>query len=356
MAHALRLAARGRYTTTPNPRVGCVILDANGHKVGEGFHAKAGEPHAEVHALRQAGSSVLGGCVYVTLEPCSHFGRTPPCADALVAARPARVVIAMQDPNPSVSGRGVQRLLEAGIDVVVGVMQQDAEALNRGFIKRMLTGKPYVTVKIGCSLDGKIALRNGVSQWITSDAARQDVQRLRAESCAVLTGSGTVLADNPSLLVRLAPSELSHDYPLQASRQPVRVVLDSQARLPSHLSVFSDGLPTLRATTVETDAKQDIRVNRRDEHLDLDHLMSLLGQQQFNEVLVEAGPTLAGAMMLSDNVDELVLYQAPLILGNEARSLAVLPDFQSLAASIRWQRVSTTMIGPDMKMVLKKVQ
>ncbi len=236
MARALKLAQRGRFTTHPNPNVGCVIVN-DGEIVGEGFHYRAGEPHAEVHALRMAGERARGATAYVTLEPCSHHGRTPPCCEALIAAGVARVVAAMQDPNPQVAGRGLYRLQQEGIDVSHGLMMQDAEALNKGFLKRMRTGFPYIQLKLGASLDGRTAMANGESQWITSPQARRDVQRLRAQSHAILTSSATVLADDPALTVRW--DELDADtqalYPQENLRQPLRIVIDSQNRVtPAH--------------------------------------------------------------------------------------------------------------------------
>lgn len=240
MARAIELAWRGRFTTSPNPNVGCVIV-RDGAIVGEGYHHRAGEPHAEVHALRAAGEKAHGATAYVTLEPCSHHGKTPPCADALIAAGIARVVAAMQDPNPEVAGRGLYRLQQAGIEVEHGLMMAEAEALNRGFFKRMRTGFPYLQLKMAASLDGKTAMASGESQWITSAAARRDVQQYRAQSCAILSTSETVLADNPSLNVRW--EDLSDDvrsaYPKESVRQPLRVILDARNRLTPDLKVFS---------------------------------------------------------------------------------------------------------------------
>ena len=253
MARALELARRGRFTTTPNPNVGCVIV-RDGEIVGEGWHHRAGEPHAEVHALRMAGEKAKGATAYVTLEPCSHHGRTPPCCDALIAAGVSRVVAAMQDPNPQVAGRGLYRLQQAGIEVSHGLMMSEAEALNRGFLKRMRTGFPWIQLKLGASLDGRTAMASGESQWITSAAARRDVQQLRAQSSAILTSSATVLADDPSLTVRWG--ELNEDARQQLDeatlRQPIRVVIDSQQRVtPQHRLMSQPGETWLMRSAID---------------------------------------------------------------------------------------------------------
>ena len=282
LARAFELARRGRFTTTPNPNVGCVIV-LNGEIVGEGYHLRAGEPHAEVHALRMAGEKAKGATAYVTLEPCSHHGRTPPCADALLAAGVARVVAAMQDPNPEVAGRGLYRLKQNGVDVSHGLMHPQAEAVNLGFLKRMRTGFPYVQLKMGASLDGRTAMASGESQWITSAAARADVQRFRAESSAILSTSATVLADNPSLNVRWSElgSEVQAIYPEENLRQPLRVILDSQNRVtPQHQLVNLPGevwLARLEADTqVWPGSVEQWRVAGRDNRIDLVLLMMQL--------------------------------------------------------------------------------
>ncbi len=353
MAKAIQLARKGLYTTSPNPRVGCVILDAQGNHAGEGFHIQAGTPHAEVHALRQAGSRASGGTAYVTLEPCSHFGRTPPCANALIEAGIKRVVVAMTDPNPNVSGNGIKRLQDNGIVVVTDVMATESAALNPGFIKRMMTGKPYVRLKLGISLDGKIALENGVSQWITGPDARRDVQRFRAQSCAILTGSGTALADNPSLLVRPSEAEFA-DYPAESLRQPVRVVVDSNRNLPGDLQMFTDSQPTFIAT-VERPAETEnvahlLSLSPKQGKVDLAELMGRLGDMQFNEVWVEAGPGLAGALLNAGEVDELIVYQAPKLLGDKAQSMVDLPSFTALSQTISLQRTDSRQLGEDIRM------
>ena len=353
MARALKLAARGRFTTHPNPNVGCVIVK-DGEIVGEGFHYRAGEPHAEVHALRMAGEKAQGATAYVTLEPCSHHGRTPPCCEALIAAGVTRVVAAMQDPNPQVAGRGLYRLQQEGVDVSHGLMMNEAEALNKGFLKRMRTGFPWIQLKMGASLDGRTAMASGESQWITSPQARRDVQRLRAQSHAILTSSATVLADDPALTVRW--DELNADtqalYPQENLRQPLRIVIDSQNRVtPQHRIVEQAG-ETLFART-RADERQwpeNVRTLLVPEHngrLDLVVLMMLLGKQQINSIWVEAGPTLAGALLEAGLVDELIVYIAPKLLGSDARGLCVLPGLEKLEQAPHFKFNEIRHVGPD---------
>ncbi len=353
MAKAVQLARKGRYTTSPNPSVGCVIVDNNNQCVGEGFHIQAGTPHAEIHALNQAGAKAEGATAYVTLEPCSHFGRTPPCALALTEAKVARVVIGMTDPNPQVSGNGIRILQEAGIKVTTDVMTDEAKALNPGFIKRMTTGKPFVRVKLGISLDGKIALENGVSQWITGPEARRDVQKYRAQSCVVLTGSGTVKADNPSLLVRASEFD-DTGYPLDTLRQPVRVVVNGSNNLANDFALFNDGHPTYVAmvkSAINTTTRENtIQLSSESPHVDLSELIKALGNMQYNEVFVEAGPTLVGALFLAGEVDELICYQAPVILGDKGMSMVQLPNFTSLSQAIHLSLDTYSKIGSDLKL------
>ena len=358
MARALELARRGRFTTTPNPNVGCVIVRA-GEIVGEGWHQRAGEPHAEVHALRMAGERAKGATAYVTLEPCSHHGRTPPCCDALIAAGVTRVVAAMQDPNPQVAGRGLYRLQQAGIDVSHGVMINDAEALNRGFLKRMRTGFPWIQLKLGASLDGRTAMASGESQWITSAAARRDVQRLRAQSSAILSTSATVLADNPSLTVRW--NELSADVRAQLDenqlRQPVRVVIDSQQRVtPQHSLIDQPGETWLMRSEPDRQtwpaSVTQIAVPQRGEQLDLVAMMMLLGQRQINSVWVEAGASLAGALLQAGLVDELIVYMAPKLLGNAARGLCELPGLEQLTDAPALNFSDVRRVGEDLRLTL----
>ena len=353
MARALKLAARGRFTTHPNPNVGCVIVK-DGEIVGEGFHYRAGEPHAEVHALRMAGEQAQGATAYGTLEPCSHHGRTPPCCEALIAAGVSRVVAAMQDPNPQVAGRGLYRLQQEGVDVSHGLMMNEAEALNKGFLKRMRTGFPWIQLKMGASLDGRTAMASGESQWITSPQARRDVQRLRAQSHAILTSSATVLADDPALTVRW--DELNADtqalYPQENLRQPLRIVIDSQNRVtPQHRIVEQAG-ETLFARTREDERQwpENVRTLLVPEHngrLDLVVLMMLLGKQQINSIWVEAGSTLAGALLEAGLVDELIVYIAPKLLGSDARGLCVLPGLEKLEQAPHFKFNEIRHVGPD---------
>ena len=351
MAHALRLAERGVYTTQPNPRVGCVI--AHGDEViGTGFHQRAGEPHAEVHALREAGVRARGATAYVTLEPCAHHGRTPPCADALVAAGVARVVIAAEDPFPQVAGRGIDRLRAAGIATETGLLRERARELNCGFLSRLERGRPFVRVKLAMSLDGRTALANGESKWITGEAARRDVQRWRARSSAILTGSGTVLADDPRLTVRLPQDE--------EFMPPLRVLLDRQLRTPAGSQVLDGAAPTLvlhgAAATCADDRfarVERVAVPTRDNLLDLHAVLALLAGRGCNEVQVEAGPALCGALFAAGLVDELLLYIAPLLLGDSARPLLQLPPLSDMAS--RWQLrvVDQRMLGPDIRLRLR---
>lgn len=328
MARALELARKGLYSTHPNPRVGCVIV-RDGQIVGEGWHARAGEPHAEVHALRQAGARAQGATAYVTLEPCSHHGRTPPCADALVSAGVARVVAAMQDPNPEVSGKGLLRLMHAGIAVQSGVLEAEARVLNAGFIKRMEQGLPFVRVKLAMSLDGRTAMASGESQWITGPEARSAVQRLRARASAILTGADTVLTDQARLTVR--PDELGLGAELAAlavSRPPLRVLVDGRLRVPLSAPFYQTG-PALVATCAAASARDRfledghelLAVPGSNGHVDLRKLLMELAGRGANELLVEAGPRLAGAFARAGLVDEYQLFVAPKFLGSSARPL-----------------------------------
>ncbi|WP_198675747.1 bifunctional diaminohydroxyphosphoribosylaminopyrimidine deaminase/5-amino-6-(5-phosphoribosylamino)uracil reductase RibD [Aliidiomarina sedimenti] len=377
MQEALRLAAVGRFTTSPNPNVGCVLVaaksatehsnesvNANEHILGRGFHAQAGTPHAEVHALAQAGSRAAGSTAYVTLEPCSHYGRTPPCADALIKAGVARVVVAMEDPYHQVAGSGIQRLREAGIAVDVGLMQAEARELNLGFIKRAEQGLPYVRVKLAASVDGRTALSNGHSQWITGVAARQDVQLGRALSSAVLTGAGTVLADDPLLNVRLTrdeyPTELSDDIDI---RQPVRIVVDNSGAIGDSFKLWSAASPVWLARphglpktplpvhgevlSVEGDTKSNAS------RIDLTALMKTLAQRDINDVWVEAGARLSGALLQQGLVDELIVYQAPKLMGPDAKGLIDLPEFTRMTDLPEWQFHSVQQVGEDIKLVLR---
>lgn len=359
MARAFELARMGRFTTPPNPNVGCVLV-RDGEIVGEGYHLQAGEPHAEVYALRMAGEKARGATAYVTLEPCSHHGRTPPCADALVAAGVIRVVAAMQDPNPQVAGRGLYKLKQAGIAVDHGLMLAEAEAVNLGFLKRMRTGFPYLQLKMAASLDGRTAMASGESQWITSRQARQDVQRFRAESAAILSTSATVLADDPSLTVRWdeLDSETQGWYPQARLRQPIRIILDSHNRVtPQHKVIQQDGPCWL--ARVEADEQQwpdnveQLLLPRHGNGVDLVLLMMQLGKRQINSVWVEAGPQLAGALLQAGVVDELILYVAPKLLGSNARGLCELAGLTSLAQAPEFVFSEVRQVGPDLRLRLK---
>jgi diaminohydroxyphosphoribosylaminopyrimidine deaminase/5-amino-6-(5-phosphoribosylamino)uracil reductase len=350
MARALRLAERGLWSTMPNPRVGCVIA-ANGEIVGEGWHEKAGEPHAEIHALKNAGLLAKNATAYVTLEPCSHHGRTPPCADALVAAGVKRVVVAMRDPNPQVAGKGAQRLLEAGVSVQTGLLQHQAESLNPGFISRMTRGRPWLRLKVAATLDGKTALNNGVSQWITGADARRDAHRLRARSCAMLTGIGTALGDNPSLNVRDVESE----------RQPLKVVVDTHLRLPLDAKLLA-GAPLLVATASKDEARiralelagaEVLKMPSPQGRVDLHGLLAELGRREFNEVTVEAGQTLNGALLQAGLVDELVMYMAPMLFGDRARGMFGLPEMTEMGMRLDLGVSDMRMLGKDMRITAR---
>jgi diaminohydroxyphosphoribosylaminopyrimidine deaminase/5-amino-6-(5-phosphoribosylamino)uracil reductase len=351
MARALRLAARGLHTTDPNPRVGCVVAVGD-EVVGEGFHERAGGPHAEVVALAAAGARARGATAYVTLEPCSHHGRTPPCADALAAAGVARVVYAAGDPDPRVNGGGAARLRDAGIEVASGVLERSARDLNAGFFSRIERGRPWVRLKLACSLDGRTALAGGESRWITSDAARADVQRLRARAAAILTGVGTVLADDPRLDVRLDG----------ATRQPLRVILDPRLETPATARILrppGEAL-VLACEAGRPDAGPLQAAGARVETLpgasaalDLEAALARLAALEINEVHAECGATLAGALLAAGLVDELVVYLAPVLLGEESRPLALLGPIASMHERLRLEIVSERRVGPDLRLVLR---
>ncbi len=361
MAHAIRLAWLGLYTTDPNPRVGCVLVQ-DGKVVAEGWHRKSGEPHAERIALQRAGNAAMGATAYVTLEPCCHHGRTPPCTDGLIDAGVSRVVAAMADPNPLVAGQGLSRLTDAGISVETGLLGSEAQKLNPGFIKRMKTGRPYVRCKLAMSLDGRTAMASGESLWITGDAARYDVQRLRARSSAIMTGVGTLLADNPSMNVRLEAAELEGVESREYLRQPLRVVLDSSLRMPLGSRILSVGGETLilHATTEQTrvhalaQAGAGLKQVAADHTgLVLSHVIDLLGRKSVNELLIEAGPTLAGAALQAGIIDELVIYMAPSLMGADARGLFNLPGLSKMADRIRLQVQDIRKVGQDFRITAK---
>lgn len=354
MARALRLARRGLHTTDPNPRVGCVLVK-DGRIVGEGWHERAGEPHAEVMALRAAGEAAGGATAYVSLEPCCHHGRTPPCTEALIQAGVRRVVCAMQDPNPTVAGRGAQRLRETGLEVEVGLLATEAATLNPGFIARMHRGRPYVRTKLAASLDGRTAMASGESKWITGEAARADVQQWRARSSAMLTGSGTVRMDDPALTVR----------GVVVARQPLRVVVEGRhqpmpvdARLlqePGETLIASAGMEADRAHLLRTRGAQVLTLPGEDGRVDLAALLRELAGREMNEVMVEAGPRLNGALLAQGLVDEILLYLAPHLMGDAARGLFHLPGLQRLAERIELDILDVRAVGRDWRVQARVV-
>lgn len=373
MAQALRLAERGLYTTSPNPRVGAVIVK-QGRVVGAGFHQRAGEAHAERLALQAAGDQARGATAYVTLEPCCHQGRTPPCTQALIAAGVTRVVAAMTDPNPLVAGQGFARLREAGIEVDAGLMEQEAQGLNPGFVKRMRQGLPWVRCKLAMSLDGRTAMASGESQWITGPQARLDVQRGRARSCAVLTGIGTLKADDPSLNVRLDAAGLSDLSDLSglsglsgpgldsSPRQPLRVVLDPMLESPPESRLFSlagehlifcsqSALASPAAGALQAAGLRLEGVASDGQALDLHQVMRRLAALGLNEVWVEAGATLAGAMLQQRLVDELIIYMAPHLMGDTARGLVHLPGLERLEQRLELRLDAVRQLGQDLRLV-----
>lgn len=372
MQRAIELAKRGIFTTTPNPNVGCVITKED-CIVGEGFHFRAGEPHAEVHALDNAKENSKGATAYVTLEPCSHVGRTPPCADALIAAGISRVVCAMVDPNPQVAGRGIARLREAGINVDIGLMQQQARELNPAFSKMMETGLPYVQLKLAASLDGRTALANGKSQWITGSDARADVQVFRAQAGAILSTAQTIIDDDPSLNVRWAqlPVAMQARYPQDKLRQPLRVILDTSARVPANARLFSvpgDILwltaqspfsPFPQPQVAEGTAQSTIEVMTvasSNAGLDLGAVLTVLANKGINHLWIEAGATLAAAFLAANLVDELIVYQSPMLLGADSRALVNMYGLTEIAQAPRFEFKEVVQLGSDVRfrMILLK--
>ena len=353
MGRALALAAQGLATAHPNPRVGCVLV-RSGQVLAEGWHERAGGPHAEAAALANLLGSAAGATAYVTLEPCNHHGRTPPCSEALIKAGVARVVYAIGDPNPLVKGGGAQRLREAGVQVQSGLLAAEATELNAGFIKRMRTGVPLVRLKLAMSLDGRTALSDGRSQWITGEAARLDVQHWRARSAAILTGIGTVLADDPRLSVRPAGA---------AVRQPLRVILDSGLKTPPQARVFEGIDPQgVWIFTACTDPQRLTALSARGarveqaasgSQVDLAQVLTMLGRSGINEVLVEAGATLAGALIEQQCVDELLLYMAPVVLGDRARGLLRLPEPATLEQARRFEVFESVAVGTDQRIRMR---
>lgn len=350
MARALQVAERGLWTTSPNPRVGCVVV-RDGQIVGEGWHEKAGEPHAEVHALRAAGNKAKGATAYVTLEPCSHYGRTPPCAEALIAAGVSRVVAAMTDPNPLVSGKGLALLQAAGIETASGLLENEARELNIGFVSRMTRGRPWLRLKAAASLDGKTALNNGVSQWITGPDARRDGHAWRARACAILTGIGTVRDDDPSLTVR----------DVATTRQPLRVVVDSRLEILPTARILQ-GEPVLIVGAIENAEKMALLrstgnfveiLNNGAGKVDLKALLELLAQRGINEVHAEAGFKLNGSLLREGLVDELLLYLAPCLIGHDASGLFNLPELTSLDGKQRLKIRDLRQLGEDIRLIAR---
>lgn len=353
MARAIRLANRGRYSTSPNPRVGCVMVK-DGQPVGQGWHSKAGEPHAEIVALAEAGERARGSTCYVSLEPCCHHGRTPPCTEALIRSGVARVIAAMEDPNPKMAGDGIRALRSAGLTVQTGLMGAQAAILNPGFIARMRRGRPYVRIKLGASLDGRTAMASGQSQWITSKLARADVQRLRAQSCAILTGINTVLSDDPLLTVR-------DERFATAGRQPLRVVVDTGLRMPTAARMLSAPGDTLiltaslnnqRIQELEAAGAELMDPGERDGLVDLRGVLRALARLEINELLVEAGPKLSGALIEERLFDELILYVAPKLLGEHARGLVELARVVDLAQAPLLSYKDVRRVGTDLRIIL----
>ncbi|RLA44638.1 MAG: bifunctional diaminohydroxyphosphoribosylaminopyrimidine deaminase/5-amino-6-(5-phosphoribosylamino)uracil reductase RibD [Gammaproteobacteria bacterium] len=354
MARALQLARRGKYSAVPNPHVGCVLV-LDGHVIGEGFTQPAGGNHAEIQALQAVAQDAAGATAYVTLEPCSHHGKTGPCADALINAGVSRVVAAMQDPNPVVAGQGLEKLREAGIAVECGLLEAEARQVIAGFVARMSRGRGRVRAKLAMSLDGRTAMASGESQWITGPAARQDVQRLRAMSCAIVTGVGTVLADDCALTVRADELGMAgQGATLAASRQPLRVVVDSSLRTPDTAKILDGSTPTLLCHDEAIDAPRNIVATGVDRlplpcgenGLDLVRLLDYLTARQCNEILVESGPRLAGALLQAGLLDELIVYMAPALLGDRARPLLELP-LEHMVDKVQLQVEDVRKVGQD---------
>lgn len=372
MALAINLAKQGQYTTSPNPSVGCVLVTNNAGQpkiIGKGFHKKAGEGHAEVNALADAKLNnpklINGATAYVTLEPCSHFGRTPPCAQTLIDAGVKRVVSAMVDPNPNVSGRGLAMLEKAGIKTEFGLLESEAKALNKGFIKVMTDALPYVRIKLAASLDGKTAMKNGESKWITSPDARKDVQKLRARSCAIVSGADSILQDNAKMTVRWSElGELQKSYQECDIRQPVRVVIDSQNRLTPDLAFFQVYSPILIINTLKEQPLENlpkwphfveqvqlpvVKNKASQSKVDLRKLLIMLAKRGLNEVLVESGAHLAGAFIAQNLADELILYQAPKLMGGDGKSLVEMPDIIALSQSKSLSISDVRLVGCDIR-------
>ncbi|MBA6252374.1 bifunctional diaminohydroxyphosphoribosylaminopyrimidine deaminase/5-amino-6-(5-phosphoribosylamino)uracil reductase RibD [Colwellia sp. MB3u-55] len=364
MQRAIMLAKQGHFTTSPNPRVGCVLVKG-GEIVGEGFHQKAGEGHAEVNALAMAGKNAQGATAYVTLEPCSHYGLTPPCAKGLILAGIKHVIAAMVDPNPKVAGNGLKMLAQAGISSQHGLLREVAEDLNVGFIKQMTTGFPYVRCKLAASLDGKTAMKNGESKWITSPQARQDVQRLRAQSCAIISGADSILTDNAKMTVRWSElGELKDSYQEEDVRQPIRVIIDTKNRLTPNLALFNEPSPIIliRRTIenihqwphfVKQVALPVVNTLANEQQIDLPALLQYLAKLNLNDVLIESGARLAGAFIEQNLVDELILYQAPKLMGADSKSLVNMTSIESLSQAKELNIIDLRMIGKDIRITAK---
>ncbi len=359
MAKAVQLAQKGLFTTRENPRVGCVIVKDD-LLLGQGFHATAGEPHAEINAINSMLlADVKDSTVYVTLEPCAHTGKTPPCVDALIKAMPKQVVIAMQDPNPLVAGKSVTKLKKQGINVVEGILEAEAFALNKGFIKRMSCDLPYLRIKMAMSMDGKTALKNGQSEWISGVESRRDVQLLRAQSCAILTGINTVIADDPSLNVRLTSFELGIENLIQ---QPIRVILDSHLKMPLDAKMLSLEGETWVFTSTNDEHKSAqleaagcivFQLSDNEQPLNLTQVMNVLAQQGINEVHTECGSRLAGGLLKAQLVDDMIVYMAPKFLGAQSQSLLDFGELTQMDQALDVTIEKVTTIGRDLKLQLK---
>lgn len=358
MARAIQLAKRGTFTTTPNPNVGCVLVKDN-QVIDEGWHQQAGGPHAERWALAAAGDQAQGATAYVTLEPCSHQGRTGPCADALITAQVARVVVAMKDPNPQVAGRGIARMQAAGIDVQSGLLEQSARQLNPGFVKRMETGLPWLRLKLAMSADGRTAMASGESKWITGAAAREDVQQWRARSCAMLTGVGTILHDDPSLTVRPAQWQRHPAYPLEEVRQPARIILDRHWRTPATANVFKQPGDTWVVGSAEsftTNLGAAIENAGGRYHImdtEPNALLRWLGEQGYNDIMLECGSKLAGAFVAAGVVDEIITYMAPMFMGHTAQPLLQLPHIDTMAQVQHLTLTDARRFGDDWRFIYR---
>lgn len=356
MSRALSLAARGLYATDPNPRVGCVLV-ADGTVVSEGWHRAAGCPHAEIEALRAIDLRSEALTAYVTLEPCAHFGRTPPCVDALIKAKVGRVFAAMEDPNPRVRGRGLKKLTDAGIEVKSGLLDEEARALNPGFVQRMRRGTPWTRLKLAMSLDGRTALANGKSAWITGAEARADVQHLRARASIILTDAGTVRADNPRLNVR--ESEIPYVHRAQHTEpvvQPARGIISRSGSLPEDLRIADDGGPVILLSPhspKDRTTLHHIKIPETDNGIDIGYVFTELGRREFNEVHIECGPTLAGTLLHAGHINELVCYVAPCLLGSDARPLAYLPSLERLSDRYPLSLIDSQPIGRDIRLTFR---